>query len=107
MADRQPTQLLMTCSPVHALTGPAGRSPAESSGLRTSLLGITPELRFEIYRQLFHDYLKGDFMTIFEIHRIALNTHPYTDKRTTKDKNLGILRVCKSIYEESVDILFC
>ncbi len=73
---------------------------------RATLLGLSAELRLDILRQVFHHYLATDIMTVFHIHTNAYNMRPFSYHYCPKDNYLGILRTCKRLHEEGMELLY-
>jgi hypothetical protein len=71
-----------------------------------SLLGLPPELRVRIFELLFSRHLARGVWTAFHIYTMAQNYYPIHFNPILMDNYLGILRTCRQIYNESMDVLY-
>ncbi|KAK5175045.1 uncharacterized protein LTR77_000181 [Saxophila tyrrhenica] len=71
-----------------------------------SLLGLSSELRLEIFKHLFHPYLSRELFTIWDVYSEAYNQRPFSIHRHNPDNYLGILRTCKLFHEEAMELLY-
>lgn len=105
-----PKQKMDTSDVVDHRHMPAAISTSEtvttSSRPEATLLGLSSEIRIQIFTHLFHKYYSRDFMTIFHIYTRAYNLRPFSHHTVSGDNYLGILRVCRLIHEEAMEVLY-